>query len=63
MCDCKLKEREFKVGDRVRFDYFGKHEEGTIETVGKHGYWIGSTTGGCYGTASIRCPFSDAKKA
>ncbi len=48
------------VGDRIKFDYFGKREQGIIQTIGKHGYWIESSEG-CYGTAHIRCPFELAR--
>ncbi len=49
------------VGDRIRFDYFGKKEEGVIMDIGKNGYWIDSSKG-CYGTAYIKCPFKLAKE-
>jgi hypothetical protein len=66
MCDCQIPEDALKVGDRIEFDYYDgirtKLESGKIETVGKHGYWIKTQPGGCYGTASIRCPFKEARK-
>lgn len=65
MCDCKIPEDAFKVGDRIEFDYFTgrewRKEAGEIVDIGKHGYWVDSSKC-CYGTASIRCPFSEAKK-
>jgi hypothetical protein len=66
MCDCQIPEDAFKVGDQIEFDYYDgirtKKEKGEIVSVGKHGYWIAAFTGGCYGTASIRCPFPAARK-
>lgn len=63
MCDCDIPELlEFTVGDNITFYYDGQQRTGKIRTVGKHGYWIEAQPGGCYGTAQIRCPFSDARK-
>ena len=42
-----------KIGDRIKFNYFGAIKEGIIETVGKYGYWINS---GLY-NGSVRCSF------
>ncbi len=47
------------VGDLIKFDFFGQEKQGRIQTVGKYGYWIASTTG-CVGTGSIRCDFKKA---
>ena len=61
----QIKEREFKVGDIIKFDYDDgirvKKESGKIVQIGKHGYWVDDAKG-CYGTASIRCPFNLARK-
>ncbi len=61
MCDCEIPEDALEVGERIRFDYYGKPESGVIDVIGKHGYWVKTSTG-TYGTASIRCPFRLARK-
>jgi hypothetical protein len=61
MCDCQIPEDAFEVGVKISFDYSGVRHEGTIEEIGKHGYWVKSITGGAYGTFSILCPFGEAK--
>ncbi len=48
----------YKVGDLIEFDFFGTIKRGSINSIGKHGYWIASdhTVNG-----SIRCEFHKAK--
>ncbi len=65
MCDCKIPEDAFKVGDNIEFEYYTgmswKMVSGEIMEVGNHGYWVDSKTH-AFGTASIRCPFKSARK-
>jgi len=53
----------FEVGDTIEFETIGQYSHtvsGRIQTVGKHGYWIASTSG-AVGSGSIRCDFDRAR--
>jgi hypothetical protein len=54
-------EELLSIGDVIEFNFFGEKKIGSIESIGKHGYWIAQTSG-CVGSGFIRCAFKYATK-
>ena len=53
---------DFKIGDLIEFDFFGRKLRGKIMHIGNHGYWI-KYNPGCGGSGRARCPFEAARPA